>query len=320
MLAAPAQPSSNSGHRAARPIQLRGRELWTEGDRPNLDLGVPADPGLVGEHYGLGGRGCATPPTSPRRRTRRRRWSRWSSRSRSSSERLSLRSRTCSRRPRPRRRAVLGSAGRLHSAGRDARAARRPGPGPRAGGGGAPLAAAGFTVGDGRRPSRASPAHRATCTATTRCANARRTRTASSPTSPAAVGEGGYDIVFCTYETGLLTLSRSRAEIAPAVWPYAPRRWSSGPSTSSSCSAPRRPRDSRPAHRTRHREGPGRMDGAGGGQGSQPRAQTLRHRAVRLVRRGALARAGILAAGGDPLLQAPLSGRMRGGRGRWTRG
>jgi hypothetical protein len=37
----------------------------------------------------------------------------------------------------------------------------------------------------------------------------------------AAVKEGGYDIVFCTYDIGLLTLSRRRADIAPAVWPYA---------------------------------------------------------------------------------------------------
>lgn len=39
----------------------------------------------------------------------------------------------------------------------------------------------------------------------------------------AAVGEGGYDIVFCSYDLGLLTLSRRREEIAPAVWPYAAR-------------------------------------------------------------------------------------------------
>jgi predicted ATP-grasp superfamily ATP-dependent carboligase len=38
----------------------------------------------------------------------------------------------------------------------------------------------------------------------------------------AAVSEGAYDIVFCTYETGLMALSRRRAEIEPAVWPYAP--------------------------------------------------------------------------------------------------
>jgi predicted ATP-grasp superfamily ATP-dependent carboligase len=35
-----------------------------------------------------------------------------------------------------------------------------------------------------------------------------------------AVGERSYDIVFCSYEGGLLTLSRRRQEIAPAVWPY----------------------------------------------------------------------------------------------------
>jgi predicted ATP-grasp superfamily ATP-dependent carboligase len=37
-----------------------------------------------------------------------------------------------------------------------------------------------------------------------------------------AVAEGGYELVFCSYDVGLLTLSRRRAEIAPAVWPYAP--------------------------------------------------------------------------------------------------
>ncbi len=37
-----------------------------------------------------------------------------------------------------------------------------------------------------------------------------------------AVSERGYDIVFCSYEGGLLTLSRRREEIAPAVWPYPP--------------------------------------------------------------------------------------------------
>ncbi len=37
-----------------------------------------------------------------------------------------------------------------------------------------------------------------------------------------AVAEGGYDIVFCSYDVGLVTLSRRREEIGPAVWPYAP--------------------------------------------------------------------------------------------------
>jgi predicted ATP-grasp superfamily ATP-dependent carboligase len=38
----------------------------------------------------------------------------------------------------------------------------------------------------------------------------------------AAVAEGAYDIVFCSYDVGLLTLSRRREEIQPAVWPYPP--------------------------------------------------------------------------------------------------
>ncbi len=37
----------------------------------------------------------------------------------------------------------------------------------------------------------------------------------------AAVRAGGYEVVFCTYDVGLLVLSRRRAEIAPAVVPYA---------------------------------------------------------------------------------------------------
>jgi len=37
-----------------------------------------------------------------------------------------------------------------------------------------------------------------------------------------AVAAGGYEIVFCSYDVGLLTLSRRREEIGPAVWPYAP--------------------------------------------------------------------------------------------------
>src|SRR5579883_1802877 len=37
-----------------------------------------------------------------------------------------------------------------------------------------------------------------------------------------AVADGGYDVVFCSYDVGLLVLSRRRSEIAPAVFPYAP--------------------------------------------------------------------------------------------------
>jgi predicted ATP-grasp superfamily ATP-dependent carboligase len=38
----------------------------------------------------------------------------------------------------------------------------------------------------------------------------------------AAVAAGGYEVVFCNYDVGLLVLSQRRAEIAPAVVPYAP--------------------------------------------------------------------------------------------------
>jgi predicted ATP-grasp superfamily ATP-dependent carboligase len=36
-----------------------------------------------------------------------------------------------------------------------------------------------------------------------------------------AVRVGGYEVVFCNYDVGLLALSRRRAEIAPAIVPYA---------------------------------------------------------------------------------------------------
>ncbi len=36
-----------------------------------------------------------------------------------------------------------------------------------------------------------------------------------------AVREGGYEVVFCAYDVGLLVLSRRREEIAPAIVPYA---------------------------------------------------------------------------------------------------
>lgn len=39
-----------------------------------------------------------------------------------------------------------------------------------------------------------------------------------------AVAEGGYEIVFCAYEAGIMALSRRREEIAPAIWPYAEQR------------------------------------------------------------------------------------------------
>jgi predicted ATP-grasp superfamily ATP-dependent carboligase len=37
-----------------------------------------------------------------------------------------------------------------------------------------------------------------------------------------AVRVGGYEVVFCVYDVGLLVLSRRREEVAPAIVPYAP--------------------------------------------------------------------------------------------------
>jgi predicted ATP-grasp superfamily ATP-dependent carboligase len=82
------------------------------------------------------------------------------------------------------------------------------------------LAAAGFTVGTG--------AHEPSFASTSRHAGAHHTVHECEEDEDrfladiaAAVAEGGYDIVFCSYDVGLLTLSRRRAEIEPAVWPYA---------------------------------------------------------------------------------------------------
>jgi predicted ATP-grasp superfamily ATP-dependent carboligase len=38
----------------------------------------------------------------------------------------------------------------------------------------------------------------------------------------AAVRVGGYEVIFCSYDVGLLVLSRRREEVAPAIVPYAP--------------------------------------------------------------------------------------------------
>jgi predicted ATP-grasp superfamily ATP-dependent carboligase len=83
------------------------------------------------------------------------------------------------------------------------------------------LAAAGFTVGTGAwRPSLASTSrfvqrHHTVC----ECEDDEEQFLADTAR---AVAEGGYDIVFCSYDSGLLTLSLRRAEISPALWPYAP--------------------------------------------------------------------------------------------------
>jgi predicted ATP-grasp superfamily ATP-dependent carboligase len=83
------------------------------------------------------------------------------------------------------------------------------------------LAAAGYTVGTGAwKPSFASTSRHAT--------RHHRIRECEGDEDgfvadiAAAVADGGYEIVFCSYDVGLLTLSRRRDEIGPAVWPYAP--------------------------------------------------------------------------------------------------
>src|ERR1700679_998786 len=83
------------------------------------------------------------------------------------------------------------------------------------------LAAAGFTVGTGAyKPSFASTSRHAQRHYTGRECEDDEDRFVAD--IAAAVQEGGYDVVFCSYDVGLLTLSRRRAEIEPAVWPYAP--------------------------------------------------------------------------------------------------
>jgi predicted ATP-grasp superfamily ATP-dependent carboligase len=83
------------------------------------------------------------------------------------------------------------------------------------------LARAGFTVGTGAsRPSLASTSrysrrHHQVC----ECEEDEDRFVADIAS---AVAEGGYEVVFCSYDVGLLTVSRRRSEIEPAAWPYAP--------------------------------------------------------------------------------------------------
>ncbi len=127
-----------------------------------------------------------------------------------------------------------------------------------------------------------------------------------------AVGERGYDIVFCSYEGGLLTLSRRREEIAPAVWPYPPyevvRRTFDKLDL---FGAAHGGRSAHPVHRPGGRGLARQLVGAGRREGPQPRAAPLRHGRVRqpAYRRAALVEQ-TLAEGGEPLLQTPLSGKM----------
>jgi predicted ATP-grasp superfamily ATP-dependent carboligase len=84
------------------------------------------------------------------------------------------------------------------------------------------LAAAGYTVGTGAwQPSLASTSRHTTAHHHVHECEEDEDRFVAD--IAAAVAAGGYDIVFCSYDLGLLTLSRRRGEIAPAVWPYAPQ-------------------------------------------------------------------------------------------------
>jgi predicted ATP-grasp superfamily ATP-dependent carboligase len=83
------------------------------------------------------------------------------------------------------------------------------------------LSAAGFEVGTGAsKPSFASLSrHAARHHAVRECGEDEDGFIADVA---AAVRTGGYEIVFCSYEAGLMALSARREEIEPAIWPYPP--------------------------------------------------------------------------------------------------
>jgi predicted ATP-grasp superfamily ATP-dependent carboligase len=82
------------------------------------------------------------------------------------------------------------------------------------------LAAAGFTVGTGAyKPSLAGTSRHSHAHHEVHECEEDEDRFVAD--IAAAVAHGGYDIVFCSYDVGLITLSRRRQEIAPAVVPYA---------------------------------------------------------------------------------------------------
>ncbi len=81
------------------------------------------------------------------------------------------------------------------------------------------LAAAGFEVGTGAwQPSLASLSRHTTRHHTIAECEADEDRFVADIAR--AVRDGGYEIVFCSYDIGLLTLSRRREELGGAVWPY----------------------------------------------------------------------------------------------------
>jgi predicted ATP-grasp superfamily ATP-dependent carboligase len=126
-----------------------------------------------------------------------------------------------------------------------------------------------------------------------------------------AVREGGYDIVFCTYEAGLLALSRRRAEIEPAVWPYAPL-----PVVERAFDKLELFRATQTAGLDAPHTEPATAEALDAWTG--PVVVKARNHVPKRFDTGLFASSAegralverILAEGGDPLLQAPLSGRM----------
>jgi predicted ATP-grasp superfamily ATP-dependent carboligase len=172
------------------------------------------------------------------------------------------------------------------------------------------LAAAGFTVGTGSwQPSLAStsrythrhhPVHE--------CEEDEDRFVADVAT---AVAEGGYDIVFCSYDVGLLTLSRRREEIAPAVWPYA-----SHAVVERAFDKLELARAARAAGLQAPRTEPAGSQELGSWTGPvvvKARAHVPKRFDTGLFPSAVEARAPaeeIRAGGGEPLLQEPMSGRM----------
>ena len=92
----------------------------------------------------------------------------------------------------------------------------------------------------------------------------------------AAVRVGGYEVVFCSYDVGLLVLSRRRAEIAPAIVPYAPARGRRALLRQARLHARRAGgRAWRAADRRGQRGGARAVAGPGRRQGPDPRADAL---------------------------------------------
>ncbi|MFI5009073.1 MAG: hypothetical protein ACHQDY_02225 [Solirubrobacterales bacterium] len=172
------------------------------------------------------------------------------------------------------------------------------------------LAAAGFTVGTGAfEPSFASTSRHSQRHHTVHECEEDEDRFVADIAT--AVTEGRYDVVFCSYDVGLLTLSRRRAEIEPAVWPYAPyevvrrafdKLEMAGAARAAGLAAPRTE--------------PATEDALGGWRGPvvvKARTHVPKRFDTALFDSAPQARElveQIRAGGGEPLLQEPMKGRM----------